>query len=159
MIGFLCKYKANNNEEYKRVIKARMNLMVLIFAIGSITIILSLMAKTLWKISINESMIDVYSGFGVGLVVVSIIMWLKNKSILGNEEKLKQSRLNNNDERLVEINNKALKVAGLVLLMSLYFVGLIGGIFYPILAKVLLIMVGVFLVTHFISYRIYNKKM
>lgn len=107
MIGFLCKYKANNNEEYKKIIKARMNLMVLIFVIGSITIILSLLSKTIWKISINTSMLDIYNGFGTGLVVVSIIMWVKNKSILGNEEKLKQSRLNNNDERILEINNKA----------------------------------------------------
>ncbi|MBZ9692383.1 hypothetical protein [Clostridium sp. M14] len=45
MIGFLCKYKANNNEEYKKIIKARMKLMVLIFVIGSITIILSLISK------------------------------------------------------------------------------------------------------------------
>ncbi|MGN2349983.1 hypothetical protein ACTFH7_15985 [Clostridium cagae] len=159
MIGFLCKYKANNNEEYKKVIKARMNLMVLIFVIGSITIILSLLAKTIWKISINTSMLDIYNGFGTGLVVVSIIMWMKNKSILGSEEKLRQSRLNNNDERILEINNKALKLAGIVLLISLYLVGLIGGFFYPILAKVLLIMVGVFFLTYFISYRMYNKKM
>lgn len=159
MMNFLCKYKTNNNEEYKKVIKARMNLMVLIFAIGSITIILSLLSKTVWKVSINTSMIDIYSGFGTGLVVASAIMWVKNKSILKNEEKLKQSRLNNNDERIQEINNKALKLAGIVLLISLYFVGLIGGFFYPILAKVLLIMVGVFFLTYFISYRSYNKKM
>ncbi|NFH80211.1 hypothetical protein FDA09_00495 [Clostridium botulinum] len=159
MIGFMCKYKTNNNEEYKKVIKARMNLMGLIFVIGSITVTASLMSKVIWKSSINPHIIDIYSGCGIGLVVASVIKWVQNKSILENEEKLKQSRLKNNDERILEINNKSLKLAGIVLLSSLYLVGLIGGFFYPILAQVLLTMVCVFFVTYFISYKIYDKKM
>ncbi|HBJ1650157.1 MULTISPECIES: hypothetical protein [Clostridium] len=147
--------KSNNNEEYKKVIKARMNLMALIFVLGSIMIIVSLVAKTL----INDEMIIIYSSFGIGLVVVSALKWRENKFILGNEERLKQSRVYSNDERIIEINSKALKVSGLVLLISVYLVALIGGIFYPILAKALLSMACIFIVTHFISYKIYDKKM
>ncbi|HBJ2621276.1 TPA: hypothetical protein LA827_000992 [Clostridium botulinum] len=147
--------KSNNNEEYKKVIKARMNLMALIFVLGSIMIIVSLVAKTL----INGEMIIIYSSFGIGLVVVSALKWRENKFILGNEERLKQSRVYSNDERIIEINSKALKVSGLVLLISVYLVALIGGIFYPILAKALLSMACIFIVTHFISYKIYDKKM
>ncbi|OSA90223.1 UNVERIFIED_ORG: hypothetical protein B2H95_10710 [Clostridium botulinum] len=147
--------KSNNNEEYKKAIKARMNLMALIFVLGSIMIIVSLVAKTL----INDEMIIIYSSFGIGLVVVSALKWRENKFILGNEERLKQSRVYSNDERIIEINSKALKVSGLVLLISVYLVALIGGIFYPILAKALLSMACIFIVTHFISYKIYDKKM
>ncbi len=147
--------KSNNNEEYKKVIKARMNLMALIFVLGSIMIIVSLVAKTL----INDEMIIIYSSFGIGLVVVSALKWRENKFILGNEERLKQSRVYSNDERIIEINSKALKVSGLVLLISVYLVALIGGIFYPILAKALLSMACIFIVTHFISYKMYDKKM
>ena len=159
MMGLFCASKAKNNEEYKKVIKARMNVMVLIFVIGLITLVVSLLAEKAWAVKISEQMLGVYCGVGTGLLVVSVILWIKNKLILGNETKLKESRLNNTDERLKEINNRAFRIATIFLLIALYAAGLIGGLFYPILVQVLLTLVCVFLVAYVVSYKIYEKRM
>jgi hypothetical protein len=159
MMGLFCASKAKNNEEYKKVIKARMNTMVLIFVIGLITLTVSLLAEKVWTVKISEHMLGVYCGGGTGLLAISIILWIKNKVILGNEAKLKESRLNNTDERLKEISNRAFRIATIFLLIALYVVGLIGGLFYPILVQVLSILVFVFLAAYVVTYKIYEKRM
>ncbi|HWT76188.1 MAG TPA: hypothetical protein VN258_15910 [Mobilitalea sp.] len=159
MIGLFCESKASNNEEYKKVIKSRMNVMLLIFAIGCVTLAVALLAEFLWTVNIKEQMLGVYTGLGTGLIVGGAILWVRNLRILKDEEKLKQNRLNCTDERILEISNKAYRVATFVLLISLYAVGLIGGLFYPALVKVLLFLVCAFLLAYMIAYRIYEKQM
>ncbi len=159
MMGFFCVSKAKSNEEYKKVIKARMNLMVLIFVIGLITLIVSLLAEKIWKVEISEHMIGLYCGVGTGLLVASVILWIKNWMILRNETRLKESRLCNTDERLMEISNKAFRMATIFLVAALYACGIIGGLFYPILVKVLMILICVFLAAYMVTYKIYEKKM
>lgn len=159
MMGLFCASKAKNNEEYKKVIQARMNLMLLLFVIGFITLIVSLLADKVWTVEISEYMLGIYSGVGTGLLVVSAILWIKDKLILGNEAKLKESRLSNTDERLKEISNKAFRMATIFLLAALYACGIIGGLFYPILVKMLLILVFVFLAVYMVTYKIYERKM
>ncbi|MDF2673707.1 MAG: hypothetical protein K0R09_1972 [Clostridiales bacterium] len=159
MKELFCSCKANNNEEYKKVIRARMKRMILLFVIGIITLVAALLPENMWTVSINEQMLGVYSGIGVGLIVASVILWIKNKLILADEEKLKESRLSNTDERIQEISSKALRVAAIVLLIALYALGLIGGLFYPVLVKILLSMVFVFLIAYLIAYKIYEKRM
>jgi uncharacterized membrane protein len=159
MKGLFCGYKSSNNEEYKRVLKAKMKIMVLIFVIGTITLITALLAKNMWIVTISDQILGVYSGVGTGLIAVSVILWIKNKLILADDEKLKKSRLNNTDERIREISNRAYRVAGIVLLISLYVTGLIGGLFYPILVQVLLSMVCVFLIAYVAAYKIYENRM
>lgn len=159
MKGLFCGCSANSNEEYKKVIKTRMKIMILLFVIGNITLAVALLAKNIWTVSINEHMLGVYSGVGVGLMAASVILWIKNKLILADEEKLKKSRLSNTDERIQEISNKALRVGTIVLLIALYALGLIGGLFYPVLVKILLSMVFVFLIAYLIAYKIYEKRM
>lgn len=159
MRGPLCGCKANNNEEYRKVIEKRMRLIALLFVIGSITLIVGLLAKYVWLVKIEDKILGFYTGVGFGLVFAAVILWIKNKIILADEEKLKKSRLMNTDERINEINNNAFKAASIALLVALYAIGLIGGMFNPILAEVLFILVCVFLLTYVISYKIYGKTM
>ncbi|MDD3223407.1 MAG: hypothetical protein PHX70_01660 [Clostridium sp.] len=159
MRGPLCGCKANNNEEYRKVIEKRMKFIALLFVIGTMTLIVGLLAKYVWTVKIEDKILGFYTGVGSGLAFLSIILWIKNKVILADEEKLKKSRLMNTDERINEINNKAFKVASIALLVSLYAIGLIGGIFNPILAEVLFILVCVFLLTYVIAYKMYGKTM
>lgn len=159
MRGPLCGCKANNNEEYRKVIEKRMKFIALLFVIGGITLIVGLLAKYVWGVKIEDKILGFYTGIGFGLAGVSIILWIKNKVILADEEKLKKSRLMNTDERINEINNKAFKAASIALLVALYAVGLIGGLFNPILAEVLFILVCVFLLIYIAAYKIYGKLM
>ena len=78
--------------------------------------------------------------------------------MLNNDEKLKKSRLNNTDERIQEIRIKAFCVATYVMLGALYATGLIGGLFYSVLVKVLLFIASTFFLAYMIAFKYYNNK-
>ncbi len=159
MIGLFCGAKANSNEEYRKVIKDRMNIMVLVFAIGVATLVVALLGEYVWNTPISEHMLGIYAGAGTGLILASIIIWIKNKNILTNEEKIKKSRLNCTDERIQEINGKAFRAATVILLIGIYAFALIGGLFYPLLATAMLPLVFIFMAGYIISFLIYEKRM
>jgi len=159
MRGLFCSTVARTNEEYRKVVKTRMNAMVILFIIGVITLAVSLLAEFRWTVTINDRMLGVYTGVGTGLSFASVSIWIMNRKLLNNEEKLKESRLSYSDERIKEISNKAFRVAAVVLLIVLYGIGLIGGLFYPFLMKVLGACVGIFVCAYLISYFIYSKRM
>lgn len=158
MKGLFCGSKARTNDEYKSVIKSRMNIFIILFVIGSITLGVTsyLNFNDLIK---DDHILGIYSGAGTGLIAISILLWVKNKLLLKNESKLKESRINNSDERIQEISNKALKIATIALLIALYAIGFIGGLYNPILFTVLSSSVAVFLVTYVISYKMLERKM
>ncbi len=159
MMGLFCGSKASNNEAYKKIIRQRMRIMLLLFILGSITLAVSLLAKNLWLVKIDDRMLGVYTGAGAGLSIVAIVIWIRNKLILSDENKIKNDRLSNTDERLQEISRKAFRAATAILLISLYAAGLIGGLFYPILVKVLFILISIFLFVYVLSYKIYERGM
>lgn len=159
MKGILCGTTAKTNEEYKKVIKNRMKMMVALIFIGIITAIVGFVAEFYFKVPINDTMLGVYSGIGTGLFAAGIILWVKNRLLLNNEEKLKISRLNNSDERNQEIGNKAFLAATYVMLVVLYATALIGGLFYPVLVKILLFIACTFSLTYMIAFKYYNNKM
>lgn len=159
MLSLVNGVKANNNEEYKKVIKSRMNIMLLLFMIGGVTLAVAILAKTVWTVEISDRMLGVYTGVGSGLLLVSTILWIKNKLLLNNDAKLKESRLMNTDERIKEISNTAFRTATYILLISLYAVALIGGLFYPILTELLSFLVCIFLLAYTIAFKIYERRM
>lgn len=159
MRGILCGSTANTNEEYRKVLKNRMRIMVVISIIGVITAAVGFGAEFYLNTSINEHILGVYSGVGTGLSVIGIILWIKNRLLLNNDEKLKESRLNNTDERIQEIASKSFKVAAIVMLIALYLTALIGGLFYPVLVKALLFISCIFLLSYMIAFKYYNSKM
>ncbi|OOM82215.1 hypothetical protein CLPUN_03540 [Clostridium puniceum] len=159
MKNIFCTTTAKTNEEYKNVIKNRMKIMVIFMVIGIITALAGLLGEFYFKAPLSDKTLGVYTGLGSSLFAAGLVLWIKNKLILNNEEKLRESRLNNTDERNQEISHKALSIATYVMIISLYIVGLIGGIFYPILFNVLSFIVCIFLLTYVIAYKYYNKKM
>ena len=82
MRGILCGSTAKTNEEYKKILKKRMRIMVAIVIIGIITAAVGFGAEFYLKTSINEHMLGVYSGVGTGLSVSGIILWIKNRLLL-----------------------------------------------------------------------------
>jgi hypothetical protein len=159
MIGLFCGTKANSNEEFKKVIKDRMNKMIITFAVGVITLVVALLAEYVWDTPISEHMLGAYSGAGTGLILASILFWIKNKRMLSDDERIKKSRLNHTDERIQEISTKAFKAASVSLLIGIYMLALIGGLFYPILVTATLPLIFVFIAGYIISFFIYEKRM
>ena len=159
MKNIFCTTTAKTNEEYRNVIKNRMKIMVGFMVIGIITALAGLLGEFYFKTPVSDKVLGVYTGLGSSLFSAGLVLWIKNKILLNNEEKLRKSRLSNTDERNQEIARKALNIAAYVMLASLYVIGLIGGIFYPILFNVLSFIVCIFLLTYIVAYKYYNKKM
>lgn len=158
MLGLFCSSDCKTNDEYKKVIKGRISLFIGLIVLGVITLIVTFLGDRYLNLKISESMISTYSGFGTGITVVGIILLIKNISILNNEEKLRKVRISNTDERIKEINLKASKVALGFMLVTMYLVGLIGGIWYPVITQVLFSIICVFLVVYVIAYKIISRK-
>ena len=157
MTGLFDGPKANTNEKFKKVIHTRMNLFIVFLVLGIISVVVVLTAQPLWKISIRQDIRVAYIGFGGGLIFVSLSLLVKNRKILADEVKLKENRLNNTDERNLEIRNKAFMTASTILLISVYACGLIGGLFNPVIWDVLMFLVGIFLIGYLIAYKAYEK--
>ncbi len=159
MRGLFCGTPAKTNEEYKKVVKRRMLIMTLVGIAGAAALVIALLAKNFWNVTIEERMLGFYTGVGTGLFAGAIIMLIKDAILLRNEEKLKESRLNNTDERNQEISNKAVKFSVAVILFALYAVALIGGLYYPVLVKIMSGMIFLFLLAYMGSYQFYNRRM
>lgn len=158
MRGLLCGTAAKTNEEYREVVKRRMRINLLMALAGFLTVAAAAAFKQLVK-GLNDYMDGIYVGIGSGLLFASIVLWLKNRAILKDEGKLKESRLINSDERLKEISNKAFRTASFILIIVLYAVALVGGVFYPVLVEILSLLVSVFVLAYIIAYRYYNTRM
>lgn len=159
MRGILCRGTARTNEEYIKVIKNPMKIMIAIIVIGILTAVVGFGSEFYLKTPISTHMLGVYSGVGIGLFIIGTILWIKNKRLLNNDEKLNESRLNNTDERIQEIGHKAFRVASYVMLIALYSTALIGGLFYPVLVEALMFISCTFLVAYLIAFKYYNSKM
>ena len=157
--GIFCQTKAATNEEYRRELIGRNWKLALLCAVG---IAVSATAALAWRGEVSglpDYMMGVYCGAGAGLALGGLIMIIRNMILLGNEEKLKQSRLENSDERLLEISARAIKTAVQVMMFAALAGGLIGGIFYPILVKAVLFIVYVFLFSYLVARKVYEKRM
>jgi uncharacterized membrane protein len=159
MRGLLWGSTAKTNEEYKKVVKRRIKLMTALVIVGIITALFGLLAEFNFDLPINDQMLGVYTGVGTDLSLVGALLLFKNRILLNNDTKLKESRLNNTDERILEIGNKALRTATFVMIGTSYVGALIGGLFYPMLVKVLLFVVCIFVLTYAIAFKYYNNRM
>ncbi len=158
MIGLFCGTSTSTNEEYRKVIKNKMNMFIIIAILGVITEAVTLAAKNYWKVNISDQMLGTYTGAGVGLIAVSLILYVKNRMLLNNEEKLKESRIAHTDERNKQLSSSAFRVATVVMLITLYAVAFIGGLWYPVLTEALLIIVSMFLLAYLVAYQVISKR-
>ena len=157
--GLFCGTKAVNNEEYRKVLKRR-NLWMAALSLTGIAIgLTAFSAFENGNTVLPEYMLGVYCGFGTGLAMAGIFLIIRNCMLMQNEEKLKQSRLENSDERLQEIGNKAALTAIKVLLLAVTAGGMIGGIFHQILIKGVLFVLNVFIFSYIVSFAYFKRRM
>ena len=151
--------RATKNEEYRKQILAKNKYMWGLIVLGLITAVIAYYMEFSGKMKVDDYMLGVYCGIGVGLFVCGIMMLIRNRNLLKDEAKLKEARLKMTDERNVEISSKALKAAATVLVVVLYGVLLIGGLFYPILGKLMAMLICLFVVTYAIAWKVLDHKM
>ncbi|MEY8265860.1 hypothetical protein AALA79_05720 [Lachnospiraceae bacterium 64-25] len=157
--GFLCSTTARTNEEYRKVLKRRNIGKLALTLAGALIAGTAFYAEQTQKTALTEEMIGLYCGFGIGLAVAGIALLIKGLILMGNEEKLKQERLENADERLVEIRNKAASTTCMVMLLVICVGGMIYGLFVPILVKATVFLMDVFAFSYIASFFYYKRKM
>lgn len=156
---FMSATKATNNEEYRKQIQAKNKCIWGLILLGLITAVIAYYMEFFGKMKVDDYMLGVYCGLGVGLVASGIAFLIRNKRLLKDEAKLKEARLQATDERNVEIGMRAQKIAAIVLLVAIYLVFLIGGVYEPILSKVMSCLICLFIVAYAIAWRVLNHKM
>lgn len=148
------------DEDYRKVLRRRQRIFLVMLALGLVTFAVAGLAVLLeWDIAVGGHSLSFYSGVGCGLVVGSLMVLVKLSATMKNQEKLREERIKFTDERVREISRRAVAAAGYALLIAVYLVGLIGGMFYPVLLKMLGALAGVFLLTYVIAYYAYNRTM
>lgn len=157
--GLFCATTAANNEEYRKELKKR-NLWYLFIAVAGILIAVSALAAA-WSgaMKLPEYILGVYCGVGTGIVLGMAVLFVRNIILLKDEEKLRQSRLENSDERLELIGNKAGQAALKVLLLVGSAGALIGGIYEPVLIRALIFMLYVFIFSYLVACSYYRRRM
>lgn len=157
--GLFCGTTAATNEEYREVLKRRNIWMIALTAAGALVAGAVLVAEQSGKAALPEYILGVYCGFGTGLALAGIVLFVRNLILMKNEDKLKQSRLENSDERLKEIAGKAAMTAMKVMILVGTASGLIAGIYEPVLIKALIFILDVFIVSYIVAFAFFKKKM
>ena len=157
--GFGCS-NIHTDEDYLRILRRRQRFFIGMLILGIVTFAIAVLAEfTEWDVSLSSHMLNYYSGVGTGLISGALVFLWSNRQTMKDPEKLRKSRITATDERMQEINRRALAVAGYALLIAVYLVCLIGGPFYPELLTVLAGLAFVFIATYLIGTFIYNKLM
>ncbi len=151
--------KPKSEADWRRVIKFRIRVMLAIAILGCLTLAGSLVLKQFDLPLKNPSMLDFYCGVGVGLIAVGVALWVRLRGILKDENRFRANFVENNDERNQAIHEKSFRTAAFILLITLYCVALVGGLFYPILVQVLSLCVCVFCISYWICFQIYNHQL
>ena len=151
--------KATNNEEYRKQIQTKNKYMWGLIVLGIFSAAVAYYCEFFGKMNVDDYMLGVYCGIGVGLVGAGVALLIRNKRLLKDETKLKEARLQATDERNVEIGMRAQKIAAIVLLVAIYLVFLIGGVYNPILSKVMSCLICLFIVAYAIAWRVLNQRM
>lgn len=151
--------KAQNNAEYRKKLENKNKYMWLVIVIGLITAVIAFCTEFFSDRKLDDFMLGVYSGVGVGLVAAGAVMLIRNRRLLQDETKLKEARLKVTDERNVEIALKSIRIATITLVAAIYAVFLIGGFFYPVVSKFMVLLLLVFFLTYYIAHSILEKRM
>lgn len=157
--GIFCGTTAATNEEYRTVLKRRNIWMVILMLAGALIAGSALYAEQAGKAALPDYIIGVYCGFGTGIALAGLLLLIRNLILMGNEGKLKQDRLENSDERIREISNRACRTCLVILMLALVAGGMIGGIYEPILVKATILLVDVFALSYIGAYSYYKRKM
>lgn len=161
MKGFclLSGSKATNNEEFRKQLQAKNKCLLGLILLGIISAAAAYYMEFSGKMKVDDYMLGVYCGIGVGLICSGIVFLIRNKRLMKDEGKLKEARLQVTDERNIEIGSRALKMAAFVLLIVMYFAFLFGGLYDPMISKLMSCMICLFLIVYAIAWRVLNKHM
>lgn len=151
--------KAKNNIEYCTILKKRLFYLWIMFSAGLVAAILGFIVFWFELFNIEAFQAGILSGFGLGLIAGSITGMFRIRKTMSSEDKLKESRLKETDERELALNSKAFRMSAYIVLICLYILMIVGGIFEPIIMYVCSFLIGIFLISYYLLRLHYQKTM
>ena len=139
--------KVTNNEEFRKQLQAKNKCLLGLILLGIISAAAAYYMGFWGKMKVDDYMLGVYCGIGVGLICSGIVFLIRNKRLMKDEGKLKEARL------------QALRMAAFVLLIVMYLAFLFGGLYDPMISKLMSCMICLFLIVYAIAWRVLNKRM
>lgn len=117
---------AKTDEEFADVLRKRRKFIPVVAMAGAAAI-----AASIFLIRSEERafLAGLYMGVGCGLLAVCVVWFLKIRSILKDEKKIRMHRLKETDERNIQVTMKAHYTAGALLIVTGYVVLLVSGFF------------------------------
>ncbi len=117
---------AKTDEEFADVLRKRRKFIPVLAMAGAAAI-----AASIFLIRSEERafLAGLYMGVGCGLLAVCVVWFLKIRSILKDEKKIRMHRLKETDERNIQVTMKAHYTAGALLIVTGYVVLLVSGFF------------------------------
>lgn len=149
-----------NDEEYADMIRRKEKGLYALIAFGAVLLALSVLNESLAFLPSADSFTDgVYAGVGTGLCIAAIIFLLKNKKLLRDSKALHARRIEEYDERKIEITRRVTVTTFTIFAVVLFAAAMIAGffnrtVFYCCYFAIMLLALIFIAVT-----RYYNKKM
>ena len=148
---------ANTDEEYRETLKTRRRFIPVLMLGGAASIAVSVI---LIRVREEKDFVaGLYMGLGCGILVASIILFLRIRSLLRDEKKLRMKRLQEFDERNIQITLKAHNTAGVLLIMTGYVIMLVSGFFSMEVFWTAWGLVMLYFVLFIVGRFIYDKRM
>lgn len=151
--------KVKTDEEFKQRIKMRMRNMVVLIIAGILILLVGILAEFYWEVDAESKLLGFYAGVGSGLAGAGTVLFFKFRSMLKDEKKIRQARIEATDERNVAINTKASNIALIVLLIGMYLIILVGGLWNYAIVLVMGSLVALYLVSWLIARAVISRKM
>ncbi|MBE6023342.1 MAG: hypothetical protein E7231_08930 [Cellulosilyticum sp.] len=145
-------------ETFKKSLYNRIKLFILLGILGLCTMIAGLLPQFTNLIVLEDYLSGFLTGFGMTLLIASIIFTLRTLKIIRDEQKLKEERLKFQDERNIFIANQSLKVASLVMLICLYIAMIASAFINRHMLYCFLIPAFIFLGSYIIAILYFKKR-
>lgn len=150
---------AKTDEEYRDVLKKRRYVVFVMMAAGAAAIGVSI-CLGLGVFGKEEDFLSgLYMGMGCGILAGSIMSLIKIRKTLQDEKMLRQKRLEESDERNIQVTQKAYYMAGICVMTVGYLVFLFAGFFSMEVFWTVWLLLMLYFLLFFVCRKIYDKKM
>ena len=92
--------KVTNNEEFRKQLQAKNKCLLGLILLGIISAAAAYYMEFSGKMKVDDYMLGVYCGIGVGFICLGIAFLIRNKCLMKDEEKLKEARLQVKDTKV-----------------------------------------------------------
>ncbi len=152
------KTTATTNEKYREELNSKIKTLGL--CVGSLSCtVASISAIGHDRVGTLGHLMGFIAGACAGLIIFLAFTIFYIRSIMANEDKLRETRIKMSDERANEISKNALSSTAIPFFLIMYISCAIGGIYYPVLMVVAFGSAILFAVIGAYFHWYYNKNM